>query len=102
MYNEIPARETGIPCFECGERSGLDCPGRKPDEATRCQKCLEIFLEQAHKKQIEHFRDLIQSFRDNEDSESENKLWSAMSIAERKDVLWLLADDEHTEMGEGS
>jgi len=37
-------KETGIPCFECGERSGIDCPGRKSNEATRCITCLVKFL----------------------------------------------------------
>jgi len=32
-------RSTGIPCFKCGKYSGIDCPGRKPDEATLCFKC---------------------------------------------------------------
>jgi len=30
---------TGIPCFRCGKYSGIDCPGRKPGEATLCFKC---------------------------------------------------------------
>jgi len=38
-------KETGIPCFECGEKSGIDCPGRKVDEATRCSTCLKKFME---------------------------------------------------------
>jgi len=42
----MPERETGIPCFECGKRSGVDCPGRKPDEATRCVDCLNRFIRQ--------------------------------------------------------
>ena len=37
--------ETGIPCFECNERSGIDCPGRRPNEATRCGICMEKFME---------------------------------------------------------
>lgn len=37
-------KETGIPCFECGERSGIDCPGRRPDEATRCVVCMDEFM----------------------------------------------------------
>ncbi|KKN98907.1 hypothetical protein LCGC14_0141510 [marine sediment metagenome] len=37
-------KETGIPCFECGKRSGIDCPGRRPDEATRCTVCMEEFM----------------------------------------------------------
>lgn len=34
-------RETGILCFVCGDRSGIDCPGRRKDEATRCVVCME-------------------------------------------------------------
>ncbi len=36
--------KTGITCFVCGERSGIDCPGRRPDEATRCGVCMEKFM----------------------------------------------------------
>lgn len=39
-------KETGIPCFECGEQSGIDCPGRNSDEATRCVLCMRKFLDQ--------------------------------------------------------
>jgi hypothetical protein len=37
-------KETGIPCFECGKHSGIDCPGRKPNESTRCIGCMEKFM----------------------------------------------------------
>jgi len=37
-------RETGIPCFKCKERSGIDCAGRRPDEATLCVVCLDKML----------------------------------------------------------
>lgn len=42
--NDLPIRETGIICFECGQRSGIDCPGRKPDESTRCLVCFNKFM----------------------------------------------------------
>ena len=42
-------KETGIPCFECGEKSGIDCPGRKSNEATRCKTCLKKFMEVLNK-----------------------------------------------------
>jgi|AntAceMinimDraft_13_1070369.scaffolds.fasta_scaffold53058_1 hypothetical protein len=35
-------KETGIPCFRCKKRSGIDCPGRKDDEATLCDPCYQI------------------------------------------------------------
>lgn len=52
-------RETGIPCFKCKERSGLDCAGRAPDESTLCSVCLEKLLaeekleEELHMKKIQ-------------------------------------------------
>lgn len=52
-------RLTGIPCFECGERSGTDCAGRRPDEATRCFVCFDAYMkkvrleEELHMKQFE-------------------------------------------------
>lgn len=55
----IPYRYTGIPCFECGKRSGIDCPGREPNEATRCVRCLKLFLEKERRLQLrQHFKDL--------------------------------------------
>ena len=39
-------RETGIPCLECGQRSGIDCPGRQLDEVTRCRTCLDKYIKE--------------------------------------------------------
>ena len=33
---------TGIPCFRCKKRSGINCPGRKPDEPTLCNPCFQV------------------------------------------------------------
>ena len=52
-------KETGIPCFECGRRSGIDCPGRKSDEATRCKECFDAFMEKARMEQVEHLAKYI-------------------------------------------
>jgi len=35
---------TNLLCFECGERPGIECAGRKLNEPTRCQICLYRFL----------------------------------------------------------
>jgi len=40
----IQSGGTGIPCFKCGRRSGIDCPGRQPGEATRCMTCLNEYI----------------------------------------------------------
>jgi hypothetical protein len=50
-------RETGIPCFQCKERSGLDCPGRKPNEATLCAICFEARMKRWRKEQADHLRE---------------------------------------------
>jgi len=34
--------ETGIPCFKCKKRSGIECPGRKSDESTLCNPCFQV------------------------------------------------------------
>ena len=54
-------KETGIPCFECGKRSGIDCPGRRPNEATRCKVCLEKFMKVEHANHEEHMKRLADS-----------------------------------------
>ena len=54
--NSWESRETGIPCFQCKERSGLDCPGREPDEATLCVVCFEKRMKQMRKEQADHLR----------------------------------------------
>lgn len=57
-FDEI-YHETGIPCFKCKERSGIDCAGRGPDESTLCIICFEKWMvkqkleEELHMKQIQ-------------------------------------------------
>lgn len=53
VYEE-PIIETGIPCFRCGERSGMEAPGRKPDEPTLCTPCFETHMAEEMKKQAIH------------------------------------------------
>ena len=47
-------RETDILCFECGKDFGIDCPGREPNESTRCQKCFKRFMKQLRKEQRDY------------------------------------------------
>ena len=51
---------TDILCFECGERYGIDCPGRKPNEATRCMVCFEKFMTESYEEQDENYERYIQ------------------------------------------
>jgi len=39
-------KETDIPCFVCGNRNGMECPGRKPNEATRCIDCFVKYMQE--------------------------------------------------------
>lgn len=59
-------KETGIPCFECGKRSGMDCPGRKLDESTRCEACMEEFTRMMEiKNRIQDkYRDVLKRLAD--------------------------------------
>ena len=85
-------KETGIPCFECGRRSGIDCPGRK-DEATRCKECFDAFMEKVRREQVEHLAKYIGYLRREKDTETEQAVWSAIGAdadVDRKDVCRLL------------
>ena len=82
--------ETGIPCFECGRRSGIDCPGRKPDEATRCKECFDSYMEKVRREQAEHLAKYIGYLRREKDTETEQAVWSAIDDVDRKDVCRLL------------
>jgi len=83
----LPARKTGIPCFECGKRSGLECPGRKPGEATRCQRCLDDYMAKEDARQLAHLAKLIRSFRRKGDVQSERRLWNNLGRSETRDYI---------------
>lgn len=63
-------RETGILCFKCKERSGIDCAGRRPDESTLCVVCFEKSMvrekleEELHMKKIQSQSQSSQSSTD--------------------------------------
>lgn len=99
---DIGPKETGIPCIDCGRKSGLDCPGRKPDEATRCSECTDIFVEKMRVKQVEHLAGYIRDLRRKGDTETERVVWSAVADeADREDIRRLLDREETHEASEG-
>lgn len=55
-YNGETYKETKILCFNCRKRFGIDCPGREPNESTRCIVCFRIFMRRMRKEQAEHIR----------------------------------------------
>ncbi len=65
-------KETGIPCFECGERSGMDCPGRRTDEATRCEACMGEFMRQLDEAEtiMENDSDILKRLSQSQSSQS--------------------------------
>ena len=46
-------------CFECGDRPGLECPGRKPEEQTRCRVCFDHFMIKENIRSAQHILKLL-------------------------------------------
>jgi hypothetical protein len=46
-------------CFECGNRPGLECPGRKEGEHTRCQICFNHFMIKENVRNAQHILKLL-------------------------------------------
>ncbi len=69
-------KETGIPCFECGQRSGMDCPGRRSDEATRCPACMDEFMKMMEiaDKIADKDRDILKRLTDSQACKKEFEL----------------------------
>jgi len=52
-----PNIETGIPCFKCKKRSGIDCAGRKTNEPTLCTACISENLINEHNDLLKRLAD---------------------------------------------
>ena len=52
-------QETGIPCFRCSKRSGVDCPGREQGEATLCEPCFRVKLLADRAEEAQHLLDKL-------------------------------------------
>lgn len=46
-------------CFECNNRTGLECSGRKPEELTRCQMCFDNSMRKENIRTIQHALTLL-------------------------------------------
>lgn len=46
--------KTNILCFECRQNYGMDCPGRRKNESTRCESCFEKYMHQIHLDEERH------------------------------------------------
>jgi len=46
-------------CFECGNNPGLECPGRKSEERTRCQMCFDNSMRKENIRSIQHVLTLL-------------------------------------------
>ena len=86
------SNDSDIPCFQCGARPGMDCPGRRPGEATRCEGCTREFMAQEREIQLRHLAEMVRSFRERGDDGSERELWAALDGAAYEDVQRLSAE----------
>ena len=53
------SRETGIMCFKCLKRSGIDCPGRGKHESTLCNPCFVVVDLENRFNQAKHMLTLL-------------------------------------------
>lgn len=81
-----------IPCFQCGAKPGMDCPGRRPGEATRCEGCTREFMARERERQLRHLAEMVRSFRERGDGGSERELWAALDGAAYEDIQRLSAE----------
>ena len=89
-----PIIETGIPCFRCGERSGLDCPGRKPDEPTLCEPCFKKHMAEEMERQAKHQASYLEGIRDaGGTNEAVRVFWKVFCEEEREGIRNLLGGD---------
>ena len=90
-YDE-PIIETGIPCFRCGERSGLDCPGRKPDESTLCKPCFDEHMAEELERQARHQASFLEGVRSGGGAGKVREVWELFDEEERDAVRKILGD----------
>lgn len=60
-YAPTEEKETGITCFICGLRSGIDCPGRDIGESTLCTPCVTVAMLLAEYEQAKHLLGMLNS-----------------------------------------
>ena len=84
--------DDATPCFQCGARPGMDCPGRRPGESTRCEGCMQEFMALERDRQLRHLAEMIRSFREMGDGRSERELWATLDGAAYEDVERLSAE----------
>lgn len=63
-------------CFQCGKNPGMECPGRKPNERTRCESCFELFMSEEELHQARHIINLLQEKLEKRDFAGYNLLLS--------------------------
>jgi len=53
------SRTTGILCFGCQKRHGIECPGRKKDESTLCSPCFIVSMLKDRYQQGQHMLNML-------------------------------------------
>ncbi len=87
-----PHVETGIPCFRCAERSGLEYPVRKPEEATLCAKCFKEHMAEEAERQARHQTGFLEGVKSDGGSEKARELWGLFGDEEREGISKILGD----------
>ncbi len=93
--HDEPLIETGIPCFRCGGRSGMsgiECPGRKPGEATLCVSCFKERMAEEAEKQARHQASFLEGTRSGGGGAKARELWDILGAEEREGVRKILGD----------
>jgi len=84
--------ETGIPCFKCKKRSGIDCAGRKPDESTLCHQCLKERLAEDAKLQARHLASYMDGVADVGGRQKVRQVWDLISQDEKDELRKIIGD----------
>lgn len=87
-----PIIETGIPCFQCGERSGIDCPGRELDEATLCEPCFEKRMAAEKEAQSRHQASFLEGVHSGGGAAKAKELWDVLTEDDREGVRKILGE----------
>lgn len=86
-----PIAETRIPCFRCGERPGIDCPG-KPDEATLCEPCFKKRMAEERELQETHLASFLEGVHCAGGAMKARELWAVITEEDREGVRKILGE----------
>lgn len=89
---EMFEKETGIPCFKCEVRSGIECAGRKPGESTFCNQCMEENRTEYAKAQARHLARYLDGVKDVAGERKVRYVWDLLSQEEQDELRKIIGD----------